>query len=100
MKIGVAVGSARRFVIGDPEIQLLDVMAGALLDDLAEAEHHAQKGEVVLTEAAANSFGPAAQIQIWREDTALNRRFGVLDHLSVEATPSPWPELVPPLANG
>jgi adenylate cyclase len=93
MKIGVATGTARRFVIGDPEIQLLDVLAGALLDDLAEAEHHAQKGEVVLTEAAAKAIGPAAQIQTWREDTALGCRFGVLLQLSVEATLLPWPEL-------
>jgi ABC-type dipeptide/oligopeptide/nickel transport system ATPase component len=68
-------------------------MAVALLDDLAEAEHHAQKGEVVLTEAASNSIGPAAQIETWREDTATNRRYGVLHHLSAEATPIPWPEL-------
>src|SRR3954452_13704977 len=28
MKVAVAVGSARRFVVGDPEIQLLDALAG------------------------------------------------------------------------
>ena len=39
---------ARRFVVGDPDIQLIDVLAGRLIDDLAEAEHHAQKGEIVL----------------------------------------------------
>jgi class 3 adenylate cyclase len=41
MKIAIAVGSARRFLVGDPEIQLIDVLAGRLIDDLAEAEHHA-----------------------------------------------------------
>ncbi len=90
MKVGVAVGTARRFVIGDPEIQVMDVMAGALLDDLAEAEHHAQKGEVVLTEAAARSIGAEAHISAWREDVALARRFGVLHSLSVAVTPRPW----------
>ena len=32
MKIAVAVGSARRFVAGDPDIQLMDVLAGRLID--------------------------------------------------------------------
>ena len=39
MKVAVAVGDARRFVVGDPDIQLIDVLAGRLMDDLAEAEH-------------------------------------------------------------
>ena len=39
LKVAVAVGSARRFVVGDPQIQLIDVLAGALVDDLADAEH-------------------------------------------------------------
>ena len=29
LKVAVAVGSARRFVVGDPQIQLIDVLAGA-----------------------------------------------------------------------
>jgi adenylate cyclase len=93
MKVGVAAGMARRFVIGDPEIQLMDVMAGALLDELAEAEHHAQKGEVVLTEAAVRSIGAAAHIGEWREDAMLDCRFGVLQTLSVEPVLDPWPAL-------
>lgn len=36
MKVAVAVGDARRFVVGDPRVQLLDVLAGALIDALAE----------------------------------------------------------------
>ena len=30
LKVAVAVGPARRFVVGDPEIQLIDVLAGSL----------------------------------------------------------------------
>src|SRR4051794_3741110 len=39
VKVAVAVGDARRFVVGDPTIQLIDVLAGRLVDDLADAEH-------------------------------------------------------------
>ncbi|MDH4141690.1 MAG: hypothetical protein OEV61_03675, partial [Chloroflexota bacterium] len=39
VKVAVAVGDARRFLVGDPDIQLIDVLAGRLIDDLADAEH-------------------------------------------------------------
>lgn len=48
MKVAVAAGPARRFVVGDPAIQLIDVLGGALMDRLAGAEHLAQRGEVVV----------------------------------------------------
>lgn len=35
LKVAIAVGPARRFVVGDPAIQLIDVLAGALMDRLA-----------------------------------------------------------------
>ena len=57
MKVAVAVGDARRFVVGDPEIQLIDVLAGRLIDDLAAAERQAQQGEVVLDESVLVSLG-------------------------------------------
>ena len=47
MKAAVASGAIRRFVVGDPAIQWLDVIAGAPLARMAEAEHFAEKGGVV-----------------------------------------------------
>ena len=43
IKVAVAAGPVRRFVVGDPQIQLIDVLAGATLERLAAAEHHAEK---------------------------------------------------------
>jgi adenylate cyclase len=48
MKVAVAAGTARRFVVGDPDIQLIDVLAGSLMDRLAGAEHFAEPGEVLV----------------------------------------------------
>jgi len=48
MKVAVAAGKARRFVVGDPDVQLIDVLAGSLMDRLAAAEHHAERGDVVV----------------------------------------------------
>jgi len=51
LKVAVAVGHAHRFVVGDPEIQLIDVLAGGLVDRLAQAEQLAESGEVVLEDS-------------------------------------------------
>ena len=53
IKVAVAVGDARRFVVGDPAVQLIDVLAGRLIDELADAEHLAEKGDVVLAQLGA-----------------------------------------------
>src|SRR5262249_14259792 len=48
LKVAIAVGDARRFVVGDPEIQLIDGLAGRLVDRIAAAEQLAGSGEVVV----------------------------------------------------
>jgi class 3 adenylate cyclase/tetratricopeptide (TPR) repeat protein len=95
MKVAVAVGDARRFVVGDPDIQLIDVLAGRLMDDLAEAEHHAQKGEVVLDPSAMAALGGVAAIGERRTDEASGRTFGVLQGLLVDVEPEPGHQPAP-----
>jgi class 3 adenylate cyclase/tetratricopeptide (TPR) repeat protein len=56
LKVAVAVGPARRFVVGDPEIQLIDVLAGGLIDRLADAEQLAERGDVVVDGPAVDSL--------------------------------------------
>lgn len=82
MKVALAVGAARRFVVGDPDIQRIDVLAGRLIDALAEAEHHAERGETILDETAIRSLGSRVSIGDLRIDAA-GRRFGVLAELRV-----------------
>ena len=53
LKVALAVGPARRFVVGEPDVQLIDVLAGRLMDRLAAAEHEAQPGEVLVDSATA-----------------------------------------------
>ena len=43
MKAAVAVGAARRFLVGDPDVQRIDVLAGRLIDELADGR--APRGE-------------------------------------------------------
>ena len=92
MKAAVATGPVRRFLVGDPAIQLLDVLAGATLDRMAEGEHLAQRGEVVLAPSAVAQLGGRALIREWRENDD-GDRFGVISGLLAEVPPDPWPEL-------
>ena len=95
MKVAVATGTARRFVVGDPQIQIIDVLAGATLDRLAQAEHQAQKGEVVLEPSAVSSLGDQVQFVAWRHDDETGERFGVVGGLGSQVTDSPWPPMPP-----
>ncbi|MHA3705221.1 AAA family ATPase, partial [Jatrophihabitans sp. YIM 134969] len=56
MKVAVAAGRARRYVVGDPRVQLIDVLAGRLMDTLAEVEATAGRGEVVVATATVDAL--------------------------------------------
>ena len=95
MKVAVAVGDARRFVVGDPDIQLIDVLAGRLMDDLAEAEHHAEKGEIVLDPSAVAALGGAVALGDLRTDEISGRTCAVLRGLLVDVEPEPGHQPAP-----
>lgn len=96
MKVAVAVGDARRFVVGDPEIQLIDVLAGRLIDELAAAEHSAQKGDVILEQSAMERLGDRVTLGELREDHDTGRAHAVLAAMNVSAPRVPVEE-PPPL---
>ncbi|MEI7744620.1 MAG: AAA family ATPase, partial [Chloroflexota bacterium] len=89
MKVAVAVGEARRFVVGDPDIQLIDVLAGRLMDHLAGAEHHAAKGEVVLDQSAMESLAGRVRVGDVRVDEEADRICSPLLALLIDVEPEP-----------
>jgi len=96
MKVAIAVGPARRFVVGIARVQLIDVLAGRLVDQLAEAEHHAEKGEVVLDASALDALGDVVDVAEVRHDPTSGRAFGVVRALRV-TVPDVRVEEPPPL---
>ena len=92
MKVAIAVGPARRFVVGVPRVQLIDVLAGRLVDQLADAEHHAEKGDVVLDQSAIEALGDRVEISATREDPETGRRFAVVGRLLVDVAEARVPE--------
>jgi class 3 adenylate cyclase/tetratricopeptide (TPR) repeat protein len=102
LKVAVSVGRVHRFVVGDPRIQLIDVLAGRLMDSLAAAEQVSVAGEVVLDEEATASLEDRVKL--------LETRSGALGpvgvvHCLVDDAPEPsvsqsWPRLPDTTARG
>jgi class 3 adenylate cyclase len=95
MKAAVAFGPVRRFLVGDPRIQVIDVLAGRTLDYLAEVEHQAEKGEVVLHPSAIQSIRDQLEIATWREHEESGQRVAVVSDLVKPVQAMPWPPCSP-----
>ena len=65
VKVAVGSGAARRWAIGDPAIQLLDVLAGSTLTRVAAAEGQAQAGQVLVDTITAAELGLAPGDAAW-----------------------------------
>ncbi len=84
LKISVASGPARRFIVGDPNIQLLDTLAGVTLARMAAGEHLAQKGEILADE---KSLGEGVMVKEWRMDPDSREKFAVIPLLVLRSEP-------------
>ena len=82
MKVSIASGPARRFMIGDPTIQYLDILAGETLANMALGEHLAQQGEVLVDEPTSAQLGGLAQMQGWRVAEGHGGRYGCVTGLN------------------
>lgn len=81
IKVAVAVGEATRFVVGDPDVQRIDVLAGSLIDDLAAAEGQADKGDVVADGSVLTSLGDRLVCSEIRVDASRGSRWGFVQEL-------------------
>ena len=78
LKVAVATGPARRFMVGDPTVHYMDSIAGGTVARTSTAEHLATKGDVLIDEATANALGEKISIKEWREDPESHERFAVI----------------------
>lgn len=60
LKATVATGAARRFVVGDPAIQLIDVLAGQAVDKAARLESASAPGDVLVDPLTATCVAATA----------------------------------------
>ena len=92
IKVAVATGPVRRFIVGDPDIQLIDVLAGRTLDHVAAAERLANKGEVIVGEELVRKTGELCEVVEWRKE-ARGASFAIIGTLREEPEPRPHPAL-------
>ena len=103
LKVAVATGPVRRFLVGDPAIQVIEVLAGTTLLRLAAAEHLAAPGEIVLDAGTAQVLTAAegGSGTEWRTDPTSRERFAVIRDRPAAppeppaAPPDPAPALAP-----
>ena len=100
-KVAVVAGPVRRLLVGDPEIQVIEAIAGQTLDRLAAAEHVANRGEVVVQAEVAEQLAGYLAIRERRVDDR-GRPIAVISGSVEGVTPAPplcapsaWPEVPP-----
>jgi predicted ATPase/class 3 adenylate cyclase len=95
IKVAVASGPARRFPVGDPRVRRIDVLAGATVFRMAEAEQQAAKGEVVAGAEVVTTLGGLLTVREWRQAQDGGPRFAVIAGLNGPVATDPWPPLAP-----
>jgi class 3 adenylate cyclase/tetratricopeptide (TPR) repeat protein len=92
VKVAVATGPVRRFVVGDPAVQVIDVVAGATVARVADGERAARPDEVVVDAATATHLGTGATLGPLRTGPE-GGAFAPVASLARPVAPSPWPDL-------
>lgn len=66
VKVAVTSGPARRFIVGDPAVNYIDVLAGETIARTSLGEKLSHKGDVLVDKATADALGNALTISEWR----------------------------------
>jgi predicted ATPase/class 3 adenylate cyclase len=89
MKVVVVTGSVRRFLVGDPAIQVMDVLAGKTMDRLAAIEQMARAGDVLVDERTVQHLGTMATITAWYEAEEFTPRYALVTAVEPDRTIRP-----------
>lgn len=92
LKVVITTGITRRFLVGDPDIQQIDALAGAAVARIAVGETLAERGELLADAVTVERLGSAVRLREWRQDSG--ERFAVLEGLNFPVQPLPllWAE--------
>ncbi|MBN2392347.1 MAG: tetratricopeptide repeat protein [Anaerolineae bacterium] len=85
MKASIASGPARRFLVGDPDIQYIDALAGETLVRMAAAEHLANRGEVLVDHPTVTALEDVVRVREWRVAEGDKASFAVVERLQEAA---------------
>ena len=91
IKIAVVAGPVRRFVVGIPTYQSIDVLVGTTLDRMANAEKLAERHEILVGPTIADQLD--IEIKEERRHELSGENFSVVQNLSQRANPVSWEEV-------
>ncbi|HET9224255.1 MAG TPA: AAA family ATPase, partial [Roseiflexaceae bacterium] len=95
VKIAIASGPARRFLVGDPHVQQFDILAGTTLDRLGAIVELAEHDDVLVDAQTLDQVGEAALVVGWRERAQTGARAAAIGGLAEPALHSQRPAIVP-----
>lgn len=92
IKAAIASGMVRRFLVGDPSLQQIEVIAGDPLDRMALAEALALRGEIVLSRDALELVADRVQVAETRASESGDHQVSVVGHFADAPSATPWPD--------
>jgi len=92
VKTAIAAGAVRRFIVGDPAIQLIDVLAGSTLDRMAAAEQMTAQDELIVDAVTIQPLLSEVTIAEWRTDPKSEQRYALVTAIDPAPSPQPWPD--------
>jgi len=95
LKVAIASGPARRFVVGDPSVQYIDVLAGTTVERTSTGENLANAGEILMDEASVQALGSTLTTHEWRSDIDRGERFAVAAKLITTVPSRSLPAILP-----
>ncbi len=95
IKVALVAGPVRRFLVGDPQLHVMEAIAGRTLDRLASAEHLANPGEIVADAAIVEQAAGQIIVSGGRTQPDSGERFALIAGLTKAVRPAPWPDLPP-----
>src|SRR5687768_8030669 len=66
LKVAISSGTTKRFVVGDPAIQLLDALAGTVVARMASGEQLAERGELLADTPTVEQLKESVKVKEWR----------------------------------
>jgi class 3 adenylate cyclase/tetratricopeptide (TPR) repeat protein len=94
LKAAVTCGTVQRFIVGDEDIQRVDVLAGDPVYRVAAAEGAAERGEVVIDEPTRRALGQAVTVGEEKKEADGSNIGWVVTAASPATGVQPWPDLL------
>ncbi|MDX1415534.1 MAG: AAA family ATPase [Candidatus Promineifilaceae bacterium] len=92
IKAAAAVGPAHRYLVGNPAVSQMEVLAGSTIDRTAAADNLADQGEVVVDQEIRDNLGDEL-VSVAERRAADGRIYYVVKGLISRVNPNPWPHI-------